>query len=174
MLEIGAGTGRFTIPLARRCREVTAVELSENMTAVLKEHATRENLQHRYRTGDIESIGLTAGMTSSALFLLLNTYPTLTRFSKKYRVASNRAILYFTTAHRSLFRLFTQIGNAMRQGIWLVARTERSIYKSLTRMPDMEHKVSGKVAGIGADGSLTLVEKGGKKRSFWAGDVTFR
>ena len=36
-------------------------------------------------------------------------------------------ILYFTTAHRSLFRFFTQIGNAMRQGLWLHARSKNEI-----------------------------------------------
>jgi len=35
--------------------------------------------------------------------------------------------LYFTTARRSLFRLFAQIGNAFRQGIWLKAHNRREI-----------------------------------------------
>jgi len=35
--------------------------------------------------------------------------------------------LYFITARRSLFRLFAQIGNAMRQGLWLKAHSRREI-----------------------------------------------
>jgi hypothetical protein len=35
--------------------------------------------------------------------------------------------VYFITARRSLFRLFTQVGNAMRQGIWLRARSRREL-----------------------------------------------
>ncbi|HEY5460617.1 MAG TPA: hypothetical protein VIJ89_02600, partial [Deferrimonas sp.] len=35
--------------------------------------------------------------------------------------------LYFITARRSLLRLFAQIGNAMRQGLWLKAHSRREI-----------------------------------------------
>jgi len=42
-------------------------------------------------------------------------------------------IIYFTTAHRSFFRFFTQIGNALRQGLWLHARTKNEVRKILSR-----------------------------------------
>ncbi len=40
--------------------------------------------------------------------------------------------LYFLTARSSLFRFFTQIGNAMRQGLWLKAHSRREIAAMLT------------------------------------------
>jgi SAM-dependent methyltransferase len=40
-------------------------------------------------------------------------------------------VLYFITARRSFFRLFTQIGNAMRQGLWLRARSRREVARML-------------------------------------------
>ena len=42
VLDIGAGTGRFAIPMAKVAREVTAVEPSPNMSAFLRENAAAE------------------------------------------------------------------------------------------------------------------------------------
>ena len=39
MLDIGAGTGPFTIPFAQHIKSVTAIEPSKGMVAVLKENA---------------------------------------------------------------------------------------------------------------------------------------
>jgi len=133
VLEIGAGTGRFTLPLARRCGEVTAVELSENMMAVMKERAARENLSNiEYRRGDIESIDLSGCydiVCSLSAFEYIRDLDGL--FRKISRSMNPDGILYFITAHRSFFRFFTQIGNAMRQGIWLHGRTKGSVGRSL-------------------------------------------
>ena len=44
VLDIGAGTGRFAVPMARVARSVTAVEPSPNMAAFLRENAAEEGL----------------------------------------------------------------------------------------------------------------------------------
>ena len=44
VLDIGAGTGRFAIPMARVARSVTAVEPSPSMAAFLRENAAAEGL----------------------------------------------------------------------------------------------------------------------------------
>ena len=44
VLDIGAGTGRFTIPMARAAGRVTAVEPSPSMAAFLQENAAAEGL----------------------------------------------------------------------------------------------------------------------------------
>jgi SAM-dependent methyltransferase len=44
VLDIGAGTGRFAIPMARVARGVTAVEPSPSMAAILRENAAAEGL----------------------------------------------------------------------------------------------------------------------------------
>jgi ubiquinone/menaquinone biosynthesis C-methylase UbiE len=43
VLDIGAGTGRMTLPIAKRVKHVTALEPSENMLILLKENAAKEN-----------------------------------------------------------------------------------------------------------------------------------
>ena len=44
VLEIGAGTGIFTLAIARHCREVTAVDISASMLEILKGKAAGEGL----------------------------------------------------------------------------------------------------------------------------------
>jgi peptidoglycan/xylan/chitin deacetylase (PgdA/CDA1 family)/2-polyprenyl-3-methyl-5-hydroxy-6-metoxy-1,4-benzoquinol methylase len=158
VLEIGAGTGRFTIPLARRCGEITAVELSENMAAVMKVHAARENLCNiEYRTGDIESIGLSGRYDVVCSFSSFEYIPDLDGlFRNISRCMNPGGIFYFTTAHRSLFRLFTQIGNAMRQGIWLHARTTGGIGKSLASAGFTAKTVSTHVMKTCVSGGMLL------------------
>ncbi|MCL4467517.1 MAG: polysaccharide deacetylase, partial [Deltaproteobacteria bacterium] len=39
--------------------------------------------------------------------------------------------LYFTTAHRTFLRFWSQVGNAMRQGVWLHARSIREVRSAL-------------------------------------------
>jgi len=46
VLDIGAGTGRLTIPVAKRVKQVTAVEPSANMFALLKSNAKKENIHN--------------------------------------------------------------------------------------------------------------------------------
>ena len=46
VLDIGAGTGRFAIPLARLGRSVTAVEPSSGMAGFMRERATREGIDN--------------------------------------------------------------------------------------------------------------------------------
>lgn len=43
-LEVGAGTGKLTLPLARRGLRVTALEPAENMARVLRANADREGV----------------------------------------------------------------------------------------------------------------------------------
>jgi ubiquinone/menaquinone biosynthesis C-methylase UbiE len=44
VLEVGSGTGRITIPIAKRTKRVTAVEPTQGMLRLLKENAQRENI----------------------------------------------------------------------------------------------------------------------------------
>jgi peptidoglycan-N-acetylglucosamine deacetylase len=158
VLEIGAGTGRFTLPLARRCRELTAVDLSENMMAVLKENASREKISNiEFSTGNIESIDLNGMYDVVCSFSSFEYIPDLEELFKKLsECVKPGGILYFTTAHRSLFRFFTQVGNAMRQGIWLLARTERSIDKSLVRNGFVVKQISAHVLKSCVSGGMLL------------------
>ncbi|MDG6223862.1 MAG: class I SAM-dependent methyltransferase [Candidatus Bathyarchaeota archaeon] len=46
VIDIGAGTGRLTIPLAKQVKQVTAVEPSTSMLSLLKSNAEKANIQN--------------------------------------------------------------------------------------------------------------------------------
>jgi protein-L-isoaspartate O-methyltransferase len=46
VLDVGAGTGRLTIPIAKRAKQVTAVEPSKKMYNLLEWNIKKENLQN--------------------------------------------------------------------------------------------------------------------------------
>jgi SAM-dependent methyltransferase len=55
VLDIGAGTGRFGLPLARRARTVTALDQSPAMLRRFEEKAVEEGLENiRFVTGTVE------------------------------------------------------------------------------------------------------------------------
>ncbi len=134
IMEIGAGTGTYTIPLAHRCREITAVELSHNMLAVLKIKAARAGLTNIiYQNQDIEDIDSEEIYDSICAFSSFEYIPDLGRLIRRLSMNIRPGgTMYFTTAHRSMFRLFTQIGNAMRQGVWLHARSKGEVRRILS------------------------------------------
>src|SRR5512141_2394981 len=129
VLEIGAGTGIFTRAIARRCREVTAVDISASMLEILKGKAAGEGLGNiRTIAGNAETMDLGGSYTVACAFSSLEYLADLPAFF--CRLADHiepGGTLYFITARRSLFRLFAQIGNAMRQGLWLKAHSRREI-----------------------------------------------
>ena len=136
VLEIGAGTGRFTLPLARRAASVVAVDLSLPMLAHLQskldaESVTNVTLQH----GDIRGCELQGTFDVICAFSTFEYLPRLEPFLTHlaHRLGPG-GVLYFTTAHRSLFRLFVQMGNAMRQGVWLHARGVGAVRDMLSRV----------------------------------------
>ena len=134
VLEIGAGTGIFTLAIARRCREVTAVDISRGMLEILEGKAAVQGLANiRTITGDVETADIGGGYAVACAFSSLEYLSDLPIF---FRRLSSRiepgGTLYFTTARRSLLRLFAQIGNAMRQGLWLKAHCRRDIEAMLS------------------------------------------
>jgi SAM-dependent methyltransferase len=50
VLDVGAGIGRWSIPMARRCRKVTALDKLEAMLEILRENTSRE------KVGNIEAL----------------------------------------------------------------------------------------------------------------------
>ena len=134
VLEIGAGTGIFTLEIARRCREVTAVDISARMLEILEGKAAGEGLGNiRTITGNAETMNLDGPYTVACAFSSLEYLTDHQAFF--CRLADHiepGGTLYFTTARRSLFRLFAQVGNAMRQGLWLKAHSRREIESILS------------------------------------------
>ena len=133
VLELGAGTGIFTIPISKYCKEIVAVDISNNMLIKLKEKAEESDIKNiTCILGDYENVNFNKTFDVICSFSsfeyisdLENTINSLSNYLKP------GGILYFTTAHCSLFRFFTQIGNALRQGLWLKARSKNEIKKML-------------------------------------------
>src|SRR5512141_2225044 len=129
VLEIGAGTGIFTLAIARRCREVTAVDISASMLEILEGKAAGEGIGNiRTITGNAETMNFGGPYTIACAFSSLEYVADLRAFF--HRLAGHiepGGTLYFITARRSFFRLFAQIGNAIRQGLWLKAHSRREI-----------------------------------------------
>jgi cyclopropane fatty-acyl-phospholipid synthase-like methyltransferase len=58
VVEFGSGTGNYTVPLARRCADLVATEVSEEMHEYLRERLLREGLANvETRPGRVEDGG---------------------------------------------------------------------------------------------------------------------
>ena len=134
VLEIGAGTGIFTLDIARNCTEVLAVDISGNMLELLKEKTAAAGIGNiRIMQGNVEKMELEGDFSVVCAFSALEYLVDLPAFfTRLARHVEPGGVLYFITARRSFFRFFTQIGNAMRQGLWLKAHSRREIEKMLT------------------------------------------
>lgn len=134
VLEIGAGTGIFTLDISRNCTEVLAADISGNMLDMLEKKAITEGIKNiRTLKGNVETMELEGPFSLVCAFSSLEYLADLPAFfTRMARHIEPGGAVYFITARSSLFRLFTQIGNAMRQGLWLKAHTRREIEVMLT------------------------------------------
>jgi len=168
VLEIGAGTGIFSIPIAGLCRELVAVDISSGMLAVLERKALSSGVRNiRCIAGDIATINIPGTFDMICGFSSLEYVPDL---SKLMTTLSSHlhpgGVLYFTTAHRSFFRLFTQIGNAMRQGLWLHARSKKEIRQILDRAGMKPVRIETHLLKIIPEGGMLLEIEAVRKNVF--------
>ncbi len=135
VLEIGAGTGIFTTIIARHCERVEALDISANMLSLLEKKCQADGITNiKTRVGNVETINLDGPYDVVCAFSSLEYITDLPALLGRLAPHVNPGgTLYFITARRSFFRLFTQIGNAMRQGIWLKARSRREFGNMLTQ-----------------------------------------
>ena len=140
VLEIGAGSGRFSIPLSHNASEWVAVDVSGAMLDQLqKKWPADTSCNLVTKSGDIRTLDLDGEFDLIVSFSSLEYIPDLeTLFSLLATHLKPGGQLYFTTAHRGILRFFVQLGNAMRQGIWLHARScgsMRSMLKNTNLTP---------------------------------------
>lgn len=133
VLDLGAGTGIFTLLMAPRCAEVHAVDVSANMLQRLQAKAQAAGLANiRTEVGDAETMPLRGPYALATAFLCFEYFRDLPAFLRRLApLMAPGGRIYFMTARTSLFRTFTQIGNALRQGIWLKSRTRRELVSML-------------------------------------------
>ena len=76
LLELGAGNGRVSVPLARRGLTVTALEPSAVMLEYARAYATRENVQINFVQGDARDFSLaqTFGLIIAPFNMLMHLY----------------------------------------------------------------------------------------------------
>ena len=134
VLEIGAGTGIFTLDIARNCNEVLAADISGNMLELLEKKSAVEQVENiRTLKGNVETMALEGFFSVACAFSALEYLVDLPAFfTRLARHIEPGGTVYFITARSSLFRLVTQIGNAMRQGLWLKAHSRREMEAMLT------------------------------------------
>jgi peptidoglycan/xylan/chitin deacetylase (PgdA/CDA1 family)/ubiquinone/menaquinone biosynthesis C-methylase UbiE len=174
VLEVGAGTGIFTLEIAKNCVEVVAVDISGNMLKVLDKKAESGGIKNiKTVKGNVETMELDGPFSVACAFLALEYLVDLPAFfSRLERYIVPGGTVYFITARRSLFRLFTQIGNAMRQGLWLKAHSRREIEAMLKkagfeRVKATSHLLKSFVSGgmlleVVAHKPVTAAASGGK------------
>jgi peptidoglycan/xylan/chitin deacetylase (PgdA/CDA1 family)/2-polyprenyl-3-methyl-5-hydroxy-6-metoxy-1,4-benzoquinol methylase len=133
VLEIGAGTGIFTTTIARHARQVDALDISANMLALLQEKCRAEGISNiRTQVGNVETMELEGPYDVVCAFSALEYLTDLPALIQRLAPHMNPGgTIYFITARKSFFRRFTQIGNAMRQGMWLKAHSRREFTKML-------------------------------------------
>jgi len=129
VLEVGAGTGIFTLPIARHCREVIAVDISRNMLGLLEKKAAGEGVTNiRTILCDVEKsppAGTFSVICAFASLEYMADLPGLLRSLARH--LDPGGVIYFITARRSFLRFFIQLGNAVRQGLWLKAHSRSEI-----------------------------------------------
>lgn len=74
VLDVGAGTGRMTLPIAKQVRHVTALEPSKNMIDLLQENARQQQIFNiDYHNATLEDLGTLASydlvVASFSLFM---------------------------------------------------------------------------------------------------------
>jgi ubiquinone/menaquinone biosynthesis C-methylase UbiE len=69
IVEIGCGTGKFTIPLAKAGKRVIAIDYSEEMLEIVREKAITEGIESNieFRHGDIENLDIPSQSTGGVL-----------------------------------------------------------------------------------------------------------
>ena len=135
VLEVGAGTGRFSLAMAERAEEVIALDLSPAMLSVLEDKARTAGLPNvQTRVGDLHRVEGLGDRDLVCAFSVLEYAPDVdAAIAGLAGCLRPGGSLWLTTAHAGLPRLIGQIGNALRQGVWLHARTRSRVRRALAR-----------------------------------------
>jgi ubiquinone/menaquinone biosynthesis C-methylase UbiE len=133
VLEIGAGTGRFTLETAPLVKQVTAVDISLNMLGAMSEKMKQKGIVNvRQICGSFMDIELTEKydviMSFSAIEYIKDPKGL---FAKISGLLAPGGRLILTTAHNTFFRFWGRLGNYFRQGIFMEAYSKRKVKRFL-------------------------------------------
>lgn len=133
VLEIGAGTGRFSLLFAAVCSSYTAVDLSPSMLKELRKKAERKHITNiTYIEGDFLHVPLHATfdyiISFTAIEYILNKKALFAKIAKLLKPGGQ---LFITTTHRTFIRFWGCFGNYFRQHIFMNMYSKREVRRLL-------------------------------------------
>lgn len=135
VLEIGAGTGRFTLKIAPYVKNITAVDISQNM---LNQMATKMRDQNINNIDQIHENFMEIDFNIKK-FDLIVSFSTIEYLKEKEQLFKKLSFLLkpggsiiITTSHNTFIRLWARIFNYFRQSIFLAAFTKKEIERLLS------------------------------------------
>ncbi len=134
VLEIGAGTGRFTLAIAPLVKQITAIDVSEKMLDCMVQ---KLNIQGTTNVNQIHGDFLETHfderfdliVSFSAIEYIRDNKALFTKISNLLAPGGH---LIITTAHNTFFRWWGRIGNYFRQGIYMDAYSKKEMSRLLT------------------------------------------
>ncbi len=144
LLDIGAGTGRFTIEAARFVKEAVAIDISEKMLDKLLQKTNERGMTNiKTICGDFLDTPFTDRfdiiISLSAIEYIKNPKAL---FSKIASILAPGGHLVLTTSHDTFFRWWGRLGNYFRQGTFMEAyskkKMERLILGNALKLKEMK------------------------------------
>ena len=133
VLEIGAGTGRFSLLFAAACRSYTVVDLSPAMLQQLTKKAEREHITNITAIeGDFLQVPISGTFDYIVSFTAIEyILDKKALFHKMAQLLKPGGKLFITTTHRTFIRFWGCFGNYFRQHIFMNMYSKREVKKLL-------------------------------------------
>ena len=135
ILEIGAGTGRFSLLFAAACKSYTAVDLSPVMLQQLTQKAEQEHITNITTIeGDFLQIPISDNFDYIVSFTAIEyILDKKTLFQKMAQLLKPSGKLFITTTHKTFIRFWGCFGNYFRQHIFMNMYSKREVRKLLQK-----------------------------------------
>jgi len=135
VLEIGAGTGRFTMLIAPRVRHVTAVDISASMLEELAGKMAKEKLGNiRLLHGDFSQIDFSERFDLIVAFSAIEYIKgEEALFNKIAELLNPGGRLVLTAPHHTFIRWWGRLGNYFRQKIFMTAYSKKKMTRLLEK-----------------------------------------
>ena len=129
VLEIGAGTGRFTLEIAPLVKHVTAIDVSQNMLDHMSQKMIAQGVSNiKQICGDFMELPFEEKYDLIISFSALEYIKgKAALFEEISNLLAPGGHLIITTTHNTFFRWWGRMGNYFRQGIFMEAYSKKKI-----------------------------------------------
>jgi methyltransferase type 11 len=133
ILEIGAGTGRFSLLFAAACKSYTAVDLSPAMLQQLTQKAEKAHITNITTIeGDFLQTPIPGTFDYIVSFTAIEyILDKKALFRKMAQLLKPSGKLFITTTHKTFIRFWGCFGNCFRQHIFMNMYSKREVKKLL-------------------------------------------